>query len=146
MRCYPWIVNHNSCSISGVNEKHFWWTITLYGRVDQGIVRNINISPRMNVWRFRPRLCTVKATLGRGQLALMRWILFWNMPLVQDRSLDLLTSSQLATTGLLMPPRMPSNSEYRPTLNKCILKYVFEKDNYYTRISLLPLYIKTCFM
>lgn len=34
-----------------------------------------------------------KAVLGRGQSGLMWWILLWNMPLVQERLLDLLTSS-----------------------------------------------------
>ena len=33
---------------------------------------------------FRPQCCIIR---------LMRWILFWIMPVVQDRSLDLLTSS-----------------------------------------------------
>ena len=37
--------------------------------------------------------CTYKAVLGRGQPGLMRWILLWIMPPVQDRSLDLLTRS-----------------------------------------------------
>ena len=43
-----------------------------------------------------------KAILGRGQPGLMRLILSWIMPLVQDRSLDLLTSSPsryYCTTG-----------------------------------------------
>ena len=34
-----------------------------------------------------------KATLGRGQCRLMRWISLWIMPLLQDRSLDLLIGS-----------------------------------------------------
>ena len=42
---------------------------------------------------FRPRFCTCKAILRRGQPELMRWILLWIMLLVQDQSLDLLTSS-----------------------------------------------------
>ena len=37
----------------------------------------------------RPRFCTVKAKLGRRQPGIMRWMLLWNMPLVQDRSLDI---------------------------------------------------------
>ena len=45
----------------------------------------------MNV--FRPRFCTAKAILGRGQLGRMGWILLWIMPLMQERSLDLLISS-----------------------------------------------------
>ena len=35
----------------------------------------------------------LKDILGRRQPGLMRWFLLWIMPLVQDRSLDLLTSS-----------------------------------------------------
>ena len=42
---------------------------------------------------FRPRFCTYKATLGRGQIGLLRWIFVWILPLVQDRSLDMLTRS-----------------------------------------------------
>ena len=42
---------------------------------------------------FRPRFCTAKAIQGRGQPGLMRRILLRIMPLVQDGSLDLLTSS-----------------------------------------------------
>ena len=34
-----------------------------------------------------------KAILGWGQTELMRWILLWIMPMAQDRSLELLTSS-----------------------------------------------------
>ena len=34
-----------------------------------------------------------KAKLGGGQPGLMRWIVLWIMPLVQDQSLDLLTLS-----------------------------------------------------
>ena len=48
---------------------------------------------RMNEWCFKPRLCTVKAILCRGQPGLMRWILVWIMLLVQGRSLDMLISS-----------------------------------------------------
>ena len=48
---------------------------------------------KWNEWCFRQRFCTRKAILGRGQLGLMRWILSWIVPLVQDRTLDLLTSS-----------------------------------------------------
>ena len=48
---------------------------------------------KWNKWCFKPRFSTHKAILGRGQPGLIRWILLWNMPLVQDRSLDLLTSS-----------------------------------------------------
>ena len=44
-----------------------------------------------NVWCFRPRFCTCNT--GPGQPGLMRLILLWIMPLVQDRSLDLLTNS-----------------------------------------------------
>ena len=45
----------------------------------------------MNEWCFRPRICMVRYT-GQGTIWLIRWILLWIMPLVQDRSLDLLTS------------------------------------------------------
>ena len=39
---------------------------------------------------LRPRFCT---KLDRGQPRLMRWILLWIMPQLQDLSFDLLTSS-----------------------------------------------------
>ena len=42
-----------------------------------------------------------KATLGRGQHGWMKWILWWIMPLVQDRSLDLL-ASRWYITGYLV--------------------------------------------
>ena len=48
---------------------------------------------KWNDWCLRPGFCTCKAILGRGQPGLMVLILLWIVPLVQDRSLDLLTSS-----------------------------------------------------
>ena len=45
-------------------------------------------------WCFKPRFCTCKTILGRGQLGLMRLILLWIMQLVQDGSLDQETSSR----------------------------------------------------
>ena len=36
--------------------------------------------------------CTCKAILSRGQPGHMRWILLWILPLVQNRSLELLAS------------------------------------------------------
>ena len=45
-----------------------------------------------NEWCFRPRFCTVRRQTTRRQPGLKRWILLWIMPLVQDRSLDLLAS------------------------------------------------------
>ena len=46
--------------------------------------------------------------LGRGQPGLMRWIMFWIMPLVQDWSLNLLISSPPRYTVLWMTnPRTP---------------------------------------
>ena len=59
-------------------------------------VHNRSVSadgPKENDWCFRPRFCTYKAILGWGQPGLMGWILLWILPLVQDRSLDLLASS-----------------------------------------------------
>ena len=56
------------------------------------------VSPTMvskmkwNAWCVRPRFCTYKALLSRRQPGL-RWILLCTIPLVQDRSFDLLTSS-----------------------------------------------------
>ena len=46
-----------------------------------------------NKWCFIPRFCTCKAILIRGQPGLMRWILSWFMPVVQDQSHGLLNSS-----------------------------------------------------
>ena len=51
--------------------------------------------------------CTCNGILGRGQPGRMRWILLCIMPQVQDRSLDLLSSSPAryhCTTDA--PPRM----------------------------------------
>ena len=53
----------------------------------------VNPSDKWNDWCFRPRFCNCKAILGWGQPGLMRWILLWIMPLVQDWSLNLLTST-----------------------------------------------------
>ena len=64
-----------------------------------------NTGIRLNEWCFKPRFCTCKAILGRGQPGVMRWILLWIMPLVQDRSLDLLTSSPARYNVLRMPPQ-----------------------------------------
>ena len=47
----------------------------------------------VNEMYLRPWFCTCKVILGRGQPGLIRWILLWIMPLVQDRSLNLLTCS-----------------------------------------------------
>ena len=47
-----------------------------------------------NAWCFRIRFWTVRLYWDRGQPGLiMRWILWKIMPLVQDRSLDLLIST-----------------------------------------------------
>ena len=45
---------------------------------------------------FRSRFCTCTPIGGRGQSGLMRWILLWLMPLLQDRSLDLLNQQSSA--------------------------------------------------
>ena len=45
----------------------------------------------MNEWCFRPWFCTVRLYWARDNV--MKWILLWIIPLVQDRSLDLLTSN-----------------------------------------------------
>ena len=42
---------------------------------------------------FQDMILHCKALIGRGQYGLMRWNLLWIMPLVQDQSLNLLTSS-----------------------------------------------------
>ena len=47
----------------------------------------------MNKCCFRLRICICKAILGRGQPRLIGWILLWIMPMVQNQSLDPLTSS-----------------------------------------------------
>ena len=44
---------------------------------------------------FQATILHCKAILGRGRPGLMRWILVWIMPQMQDCSLDLLTSSPL---------------------------------------------------
>ena len=62
-----------------------------------------------NEWCFRARFCTCKVILGWGQLGLMNWILWRIMSQVQDRSLDLLTSSPAlyhCTTDVPIPGLM----------------------------------------
>ena len=68
-------------------------------RIHIGLVEDI-IAVLFARWKsndscFRPWFCTCKAILCRGQPRLMRWILLLYMPLVQDRSLNLLTSSPM---------------------------------------------------
>ena len=53
----------------------------------------IYLKMKWNEWCFRPWFCICKAILCRVQPALMGWGLLWIIPLVHDRSLDLLTSS-----------------------------------------------------
>ena len=50
-----------------------------------------HISLKWNEWCFRPQLS--KTWLGLEQPGLMRWVLLWIMPQVQDWSIDLLTSN-----------------------------------------------------
>ena len=66
-----------------------------------------------------------KAILGRGQPGLMRWIL-WNMPLVQDRSLDLLTSSPVRYHCATDAPWLSTICSQLPLLHK------HDMYNYYT--------------
>ena len=58
-----------------------------------------------------------KAMLGRGYPGIMRWILFWIMPLLQDWSLDLLTSSPAQYHWAKDAPlaATPGNSSPHPT-------------------------------
>ena len=60
--------------------------------VDAGQIRQSCV---LHYWLvfFRPLFCTCNSILGREQPGLTGWILLWIMTLVQDRSLDLLTSS-----------------------------------------------------
>ena len=46
-----------------------------------------------DIWCLRPRFCRCTYILGWTQTGPMRWILLWIMPQVQDRLIDLLTSS-----------------------------------------------------
>ena len=62
---------------------------------------------KWNEWRFRPQFCIHKAILGQGQHGLMRWILLWILPLVQDQSLGLLTSSPACYYCTTKPPHHP---------------------------------------
>ena len=64
---------------------------------------------KWNDWCFRPRLCTCKAILGRGQPALMRWIYNESCPWRRiDRS-TCCPAVQHATTGPQMPPEVGTN-------------------------------------
>ena len=93
------------CKISGIFSYSYSCPVQVF-RVRQGHMSEKNIqmlwragivvtTTRVSVleWCFRPRFCTCKAILGRRHPGLMRWILLGIMPLVQDRSLDLLISS-----------------------------------------------------
>ena len=71
----------------------------------------------LNEWCFRPRFWTVRLYWARDNLGgLLRWILFWIMPLVQDRLLDQLTISPAryhCTTAA------PTVFLMRTSINKC---------------------------
>ena len=67
----------------------------------------------MNKLCLRLWFCTCNAIAGRRQPGLMRWILLWIIPLVQDRSLDLLTSSQGRHHCITDALRMQGSQVYR---------------------------------
>ena len=69
------------------------YDIVLYNFIIIQVITEWITGVWMNEWCFRPRFCTVKTIPGRRQPGQMKWILLWIMPLVQDQSLDLLTSS-----------------------------------------------------
>ena len=60
---------------------------------------------KRNEWCFRLWFCTLKLCWAAGQSRLVRWILLWIMPLVQGRSLDLLTSSKACYHCTMDAPR-----------------------------------------
>ena len=68
---------------------------------------------------FLAKILHCRAILGQGQPGLMRWILFWMMPLVQDLSLGLLTSS---------PTFYHCTTDAPCKLQQCARKYMCWKD------------------
>ena len=72
-----------------------------------------------NEWCFRSRFCTCMDILGLGQPGLLRWILSWIMPLVQDWSLGVFTSIPVraATTAPRMPPDKVSKKKWKSIFN-----------------------------
>ena len=71
-----------------------------------------------------------KAILGRGKPRLMRWILLWIMPQVQDRSLDLLACSPAhyhCTTDAPLHTRHLTNITKYQTIHNEIWRQWFTK-------------------
>ena len=100
---------------------------------------NVAYVMKQNEWCFRPRFCTVRLYWARGQPWLMRWILCWNMPLVQDRSLHLLTSNPARyqyATDAPGPPRLP---EY--IINLKVLKQTLCMSKIYTWDEILRVHV-----
>ena len=92
------------------NNLHSWHSIHTFlmahGKRNRSNSRNTTICKRVTEWCFRPQFCTVNAILGLGQPGRMRWILVWTIPLVQDRSLDLLTSNPLRYHCATVAPKI----------------------------------------
>ena len=78
---------------------------------------------------LKAKILLCKAILGRGQPGLMRWILLWIMPLVQDRLLDLLTSSPECYH---CKKDVPNNFWYSFF---CALKKLYVARNYLTQTN-----------
>ena len=72
----------------------------------------------INEYCFRPRFWTCKTILGREQPRLMRWILLWIMPLVQDRML-IPVDQQSSALPLYHIPRY-MDTEIHSEIQRCI--------------------------
>ena len=85
---------------------------------------------KWNDWCCRPRFCTVRLYWGRGQPGGMRWLFLWSMiPLVQDRLLDLLTSSPTTVLRpLFQTTYMWINHKLCPNVNNCHLLFIVSGD------------------
>ena len=108
--------------------KNLLWTIPLVGLNARPVGQQSSALPRMTrlmfnwyAWwqrgirlegsfSYHHKKTTVlhcKAILGPGQPGLLRWILLWIMPLVEDQLLDLLTSSPAHHDWATVAPSSP---------------------------------------
>ena len=80
------------CSTIAHISAHFtyprWYHSPHIGSIT--ITSSLSLTLTHTKWCFRPRFCTASLYCRTGR---MRWILLWIMPVVQDRTLDLLISS-----------------------------------------------------
>ena len=74
--------------------------------------------------------------IGRGQAGLMRIVLLWVMPQLKDRSLNLLSAVQQATTALRLPPHIIQEMQSEFYIN-CKLNYPTIKKHWICKCKML---------